>query len=116
MAIKNVLLGAKMVATRGWKKFGKCLLCRTAPQVIVAGYKDQLDRVLVRAGLPESTRLDDIDSADSAIPFSTPEPTFPEVAEAGYAPDAFRAAGDWFDQADADAQVYKIFIYTRYIT
>jgi len=104
MSIKNVLLGAKMAVTRGWKKFGKCLLCRSAQAVVVAGYKDHLDRVLVRAGLPESSHLEDIDSADSAIPFSTPEPTFPEVADAGYAPDAFRAAGDWFDQADAAAQ------------
>lgn len=92
MNIKDVLIAARMAVTRGWKKFGKFMLCRTAPKVVVAGYGDQLNTVLRRAGLPEHNRLNEIQSDDSVQACSTAEPTFPEVFNAPTPNDAFRAA------------------------
>jgi len=92
MNIKTVLLGAKMYMTKGWRKMGKCLMRKNTPQVIVAGYKDQLDNVLRHAGLPESDHLADLDSGDSHP--TDAEPTFPEVESAPTGLDAFRAAQD----------------------
>ena len=93
MNIKTVLIGAKMYLTKGWRKMGKCLMRKNAPQVIVAGYKDQLDSVLRLAGIStESDHLDDLDSGDSHP--TGDEPRFPEVERAPTGRDAFRVARD----------------------
>ncbi|XP_078152756.1 serine/threonine-protein phosphatase 7 long form homolog isoform X3 [Carex rostrata] len=71
-SIKNVAFSIKLVLTRGWKKFGKIMLCRTAPILVDAGYETQLHNMLHRAGLPDN--LSDISSCDSAPIASTPLP------------------------------------------
>lgn len=93
MNIKQVLRSARYAVTRGWKAFGKKWLCSAAPPVVVAGYQDQLERVLRLSDLPRYEDLKDMDSADSAEPMSTPEPDFSDLHEAATAEAAFEAAG-----------------------
>jgi hypothetical protein len=94
MNIKQVLRSARYGITRGWKKLGKIMLCSSAPPVVVAGYKDQLDKILRLADLPRYEDLDQMVDEDSAEPFSTPEPDFSEILSAATPEAAFQQFGD----------------------
>lgn len=94
MNIKQVLRAARYGITRGWKKLGKILLCTSAPPVVVAGYKDQLDKILRLADLPKYEDLAYMNDADSAEPMSTPEPDFSEILSAPTPEAAFQQFQD----------------------
>lgn len=94
MNIKQVLRAARYGITRGWKRLGKIMLCSSAPPVVVAGYKDQLDKILRLADLPRYEDLGDMNDEDSAEPMSTPEPDFSEILSAPTADAAFQRFGD----------------------
>ena len=70
------------------------MLCMSAPPVVVAGYKDQLDKILRLADLPKYEDLAHMDDADSAEPMSTPEPDFSEILSAPTPEAAFQRFGD----------------------
>jgi hypothetical protein len=94
MNIKAVLKGARYGITRGWKKMGKLLLCMNAPPVVVAGYKDQLDKILRLADLPKYEDLTHMIDDDSAEQGSTPEPDLSEILSAPTPEAAFQHFGD----------------------
>ena len=94
MNIKQCLISARLTITRGWKKFGKRWLCMTAPPVVVAGYKPQLDKILRLSDLRAYEDLHDITSDDSAPPGSTPEPDCSDIHAAATVEEAFATAGD----------------------
>ena len=94
MNIKQVLRAARYGITRGWKKLGKIMLCTSAPPVVVAGYKDQLDKILRLADLPRYEDLHGMDDTDSAEQASTPQPDFSEILSAPTPEAAFEQFGD----------------------
>jgi hypothetical protein len=94
MNIKQCLISARMAITRGWKKFGKRMLCMAAPPVVVAGYKPQLDKILILSDLPAYEDLHDMRSDDSAPPGSTAEPDMSDIHAAATVEAAFATAGD----------------------
>ena len=94
MNIKAVLKGARYGITRGWKKVGKLLLCTNAAPVVVAGYKDQLDKILRLADLPRYEDLAHMIDVDSAEQMSTPEPDLSEILSAPTPEAAFQHFGD----------------------
>lgn len=93
MNIKQVLISARYAVTRDWKAIRKKWLCMVAPSVVVAGYKDQLDRVLRLSNLPKYKDLKVYDDVDSAKPMSTAEPDFSEIHSAAIADATFEATG-----------------------
>ena len=94
MNIKAVLKAARYGITRGWKKVGKVMLCISAPPVVVAGYTDQLDKILRLADLPRYEDLANMNDEDSAEQMSTPEPDLSEILSAPTPEAAFQSFGD----------------------
>ena len=68
-------------------------MCLAAPPVVVAGYQDQLERVLRLSDLPRYDDLEHYTACDSAEPMSTPEPDFSDIHSATTVDAAFEAAG-----------------------
>jgi len=103
----------RLAVTKGWKKFGKIMLCRSAPILVDAGYKTQLDQMLHRARLPENPQ--DIDSNDSVPIASTPMPEQPEVDAAAFPSEvigaAFRSFSAFDDYLSGPSQVYLVRIF-----
>jgi hypothetical protein len=93
MNIKQCLISARMAITRGWKKYGKRWLRMAAPPVVVAGYQDQLEKILTLSDLPCYQDLQYINSDDSAEAMTTPEPDLSDIHAAATVEQAFEAAG-----------------------
>lgn len=76
MALKTASHGIRCLMHKGWRKFGKVMLCKSALMVKTAGYEAQLKVLTMAAGLPED--LHDIDSNESTTAGSTALPPHPD--------------------------------------